>query len=125
MASRGAKVLIVEDSPLFRQVLREGLCSRFPFIDVLEAGDVPTGLRIAREHAPDLAFIDIRLPGGNGLELTAKIKDEIPGITVIVCTSHDLPEFWVKGRIEPRDFARLANGAETHWQRRRASQAVH
>ena len=40
-----------------------------------------------------LFFVDIRLPGMNGLRLTRKIKKDSPGITIAVLTSYDLPEY--------------------------------
>ena len=42
---------------------------------------------------PDLVFMDIRLPGENGLALTEKIKVDCPGIVIIILTDYDLPEY--------------------------------
>jgi two-component system response regulator NreC len=42
---------------------------------------------------PDLIFMDIGLPGENGLVLTKKIKDRYPDIAVIILTNHGLPEY--------------------------------
>ena len=42
---------------------------------------------------PDLIFMDIKLPGENGLDLTAKIKAKYPEVIVIVLTSYDTPEY--------------------------------
>jgi DNA-binding NarL/FixJ family response regulator len=42
---------------------------------------------------PDLIFMDIKLPGESGLELTKKIKDRYPNIIVIIVTGYDLPEY--------------------------------
>ncbi len=44
---------------------------------------------------PDLIFMDIKLPGESGLELTKQIKDEFPETIVIVLTNYDLPEYRV------------------------------
>jgi DNA-binding NarL/FixJ family response regulator len=42
---------------------------------------------------PNLIFMDIRLPGENGLELTKKVKARYPKIIVIILTGYDLPEY--------------------------------
>jgi DNA-binding NarL/FixJ family response regulator len=42
---------------------------------------------------PDAIFMDLRLPGENGLELTKKIKAQYPDIVVVILTNYDLPEY--------------------------------
>jgi DNA-binding NarL/FixJ family response regulator len=42
---------------------------------------------------PDLIFMDIQLPGENGLELTRKIKAVYPNMTIFILTQHDTPEY--------------------------------
>jgi CheY-like chemotaxis protein len=89
----GAKILIVEDSPLFRQLLKEMLHDRFPSIEILEAVDGEGAFQEVETSRPDLIFMDIRLPGENGLEMTKKIKARYPNIIVIILTGYDLPEY--------------------------------
>jgi len=43
--------------------------------------------------SPNLIFMDIRLPGHSGLELTEKIKKAHPDIMIIILTSYDIPEY--------------------------------
>jgi DNA-binding NarL/FixJ family response regulator len=43
--------------------------------------------------SPHLVFMDIKLPGQSGLEVTRKIKAQYHGIRVIILTSYDLPEY--------------------------------
>jgi DNA-binding NarL/FixJ family response regulator len=90
---RGRRVLIVEDSPLFRKLLKETLHSRFPSMQISEAGDGKEALQKVKDFCPELIFMDIKLPGENGLQLTAKIKAQCPDITVIILTSYDTPEY--------------------------------
>ena len=87
------KLLIVEDSVSFRQLLKESLLSRFPLMEVLEAGDGEEALKRVKPFSPDLAIVDIQLPGGNGLDLTKILKAEYPDLKVIVLTIHDTPEY--------------------------------
>ncbi len=87
------KVLVVEDNTLFRQLLKERLRERFPSIEIYEAGDGEGALQKVEAFRPDLIFMDIRLPEGNGLDLTKRIKGLHPNIIIIVLTAYDLPEY--------------------------------
>jgi DNA-binding NarL/FixJ family response regulator len=88
-----SKTLIVEDSAPFRQMLKESLWSRFPTMEIEEAPDGRDLFNRIESFHPKIVFMDIRLPGENGLELTKKIKEKYPDITVVIVTSHDLPEY--------------------------------
>ena len=87
------KVLVVEDNTLFRRLLKERLCERFPFIGIYEAGDGEGALEKVEAFRPDLIFMDIRLPEGNGLDLTKRIKTLHPDTIIIILTAYDLPEY--------------------------------
>jgi len=87
------KTILVEDSPLFRQMIKNNLQDQFPSMEIIEAADGVEALQKIDSHPPNLIFMDIQLPGENGLELTRKIKADHPEIIVIILTSHDLPEY--------------------------------
>ena len=87
------RTMLVEDSPSFRQVVKDNLHDQFPSMDITEAGDGPEAFRKINSQPPNLIFMDINLPGENGLELTRKIKENYPGVTIIILTSHDSPEY--------------------------------
>jgi DNA-binding NarL/FixJ family response regulator len=87
------KTLIVEDSPFFRQLLKETLQSQFPSMQIMEAINGKDALQKIDAFIPDLVFMDIKLPGESGLELTKKIKDRHPGIRILILTSYDFPEY--------------------------------
>ena len=89
----GSRVLIVEDSPIFRKLLKETLHSRFPSMEISEAENGEEALQKVKSFFPDLIFMDIKLPGENGLELTAKVKAQCPDIAVIILTSYDTQEY--------------------------------
>jgi two-component system response regulator YesN len=86
------KTLIVEDNSTFRRSLKEVLCTRFPSIDVEEAADGKEALQKIAAHVPEIVFMDIKLPGENGLQITKKVKAKYPEIIVIIFTYYDLPE---------------------------------
>lgn len=87
------KILIVEDNHSFRQLFKENLHSRFPSIEIFEAADGKEVLQIVEAHSPSLIFMDIQLPGENGLSLTQKIKARHPHIIIVVITTYDIPEY--------------------------------
>ena len=87
------KTLIVEDSPVFRKTFKEALCKRFPLMAVEEALDGKEALEKITTFLPDLVFMDIRLPGETGLELTRRMKASHPHIVIIILTDYDLPEY--------------------------------
>ena len=87
------KTLIVEDSPQFRQMLKETLLTRFPSMEVKEAKDGNEVLQMVKTFLPHIIFMDIKLPGKTGLELTKKIKVDFPQTNIIILTNYDLPEY--------------------------------
>jgi CheY-like chemotaxis protein len=87
------RILIVEDNAFFLQFFKETLRSRFPSIDILEAANGEEAMQKIKTFPPDAIFMDLRLPGENGLELTKKIKAQYPDIIVVIITNYDLPEY--------------------------------
>jgi DNA-binding NarL/FixJ family response regulator len=87
------KALIAEDNTLFGQAFKDSLRTRFPsmIIEVIEDGNEV--LQKVDDFLPHLIFMDIRLPGKNGLELTKEIKSVHPDMIVIIMTSYNLPEY--------------------------------
>jgi DNA-binding NarL/FixJ family response regulator len=87
------KTLIVEDNVSFRQYFKENLQIRFPSMVIEEVGDGNEVLPKVEVLCPALIFMDIRLPGENGLQLTKKIKKSHSDIRIVILTSYDLPEY--------------------------------
>jgi DNA-binding NarL/FixJ family response regulator len=87
------KTLLVEDSVNLRQLLKEMLHEHFPLMIIEGAGDGNEAAEKVESLSPDLIFMDIKLPGESGLELTKKIKKDHPNIIIIILTSYDLPEY--------------------------------
>jgi len=91
--TRNFKALIVDDNRFFRELFTGTLREQFASIEFYQAGDGEEALRRVETSHPNLIFMDIRLPGENGLELTRKIKVTHPDIIIIILTSYDLPEY--------------------------------
>lgn len=89
-ATRSATtILVIDDHALFRNGLRD-LLAKEPGVEIVgEAGDVEEGLRLAREHQPDLVTVDIVLGSGDGLRLVEKIRAELPQTVVLVISMYD------------------------------------
>ena len=96
-------VLIAEDNAAYRRSLHQVLAGRFPFMQITESADGADALHQALARHYDLIFMDVRLPQGNGLDLTRAIKAVFDTSIVCVITSYDLPEY--------REAA-LRNGAD-------------
>ena len=87
------RVLLVEDNDVYRNALKENLSKHFPSMVIDEAVNSEEALQKTQVAAPGLMFIDIRLPGMNGLQLTQKIKKDFPNVRIAIVTGYDLPEY--------------------------------
>jgi DNA-binding NarL/FixJ family response regulator len=90
---RPFRTLLVEDNAAFRQTLFDILSAQFPSILIEEAADGKEAFQKIDSVLPNLIFMDIKLPGENGLQLTQKIKAKHPEVIIIMLTSYDLPEY--------------------------------
>jgi PAS domain S-box-containing protein len=88
-ASGARRVLVIEDDAAIRQLLAVTL--RNEGFEPMEAADGETGLAMARERAPDLVLLDMRLPGIDGLAVLQRLKraPETAEIPVIAMTGSD------------------------------------
>jgi DNA-binding NarL/FixJ family response regulator len=79
-------VLIVDDKPAFRRQLRP-LLHRAGLAVVGEAGDIPEAEPLVEALQPDLAAVDVRLPGVNRLEGTSRLRAQASGLRVILVSA--------------------------------------
>lgn len=89
-----ARVVLVEDEPLYRDLLRTVL-GRQPAIEVVGAfPDARTMLAEETLVRPDVALLDIELPGGiDGIELGLRLGEARPGIGIVLLSNHVDPRF--------------------------------
>jgi DNA-binding NarL/FixJ family response regulator len=85
--------MTVEDNIPFREMFKNNLLSEFPSMEVIEAANGEEAFKRLASYPIDLVFMDIRLPGENGLDLTSKIKAKYKDVTITMLTSYDLPEY--------------------------------
>jgi len=87
------KVMLVEDDEGFRRSLAGLLTSKFPSIVLGEASDAAEAMEKVESFLPQLIFMDIKLPGQSGMEVTRRIKALHPDIHVVMLSSYDFPEY--------------------------------
>ena len=80
------KVLIVDDHPLFRNGLRQVLQNDVRFELVGEADDGTLAWKSILEKKPDVAVLDINLPGLTGLEVAGKVHAQKLATRIIILT---------------------------------------
>ena len=85
--------MIVKDDIFFREMFRDRLLAQYPSTKVIEAGSGEEALKKLGSYALDLVFMDIHLPGENGLEITGKIKAGGQDVPVIIMSSYNIPEY--------------------------------
>lgn len=83
------RVLIAEDHALVRQGTRRILDEASDIVVVGEAADGATAVTKAATLRPDVALLDIRMPGLNGVEATAEIKQRAPQTAVLIVSAFD------------------------------------
>ncbi len=79
-------VLIVDDHPLFRGGLRQAIAGDPRFELTGEAGDGEAALKLIQEKKPDVAVLDVNLPGLTGLEITRRLQNKRLPTRVILLT---------------------------------------
>jgi len=81
--------MIVDDHPLFRKGLTELINSDDEFMVCGEAANAAEAMDVIRRVAPDLAIVDVSLPGANGIELIKNIRAEFAKLPILVLSMHD------------------------------------
>jgi DNA-binding LytR/AlgR family response regulator len=112
--------IIADDEPLMRANLREQLAIAWPELQIVaEAVDGDEAVALAAEHEPDIAFLDIRMPGRTGLDAALAISQAAGDATRIVFVTayeqHALQAFEagaVDYLLKPIDPTRLAQAVE-------------
>lgn len=85
-ASQRGQVLVVDDEPVIRHVFRTWLEDEG--YRVAEAGDGNEALALIDNEPFDLVFLDLQMPGANGVETLRRIRDQVPSQDVVIVTGH-------------------------------------
>jgi len=85
-------VILIEDHALTRAGLRTALEAGGDVCVIAEAGDGVEGEAAVIRLAPQVAIVDIGLPGKDGIAVTRSIKASKPGTRVVILTMHELDD---------------------------------
>ena len=85
------KVLIADDHPLVRDALVRALRGLLPHAEVLEAGDRPAAEALLQAHLPELALLDLHMPGMQGAAGVAALRLRFPAVRLLVVSGDDDP----------------------------------
>jgi DNA-binding NarL/FixJ family response regulator len=96
------RVVLADDHAVVRKGIREFLEASGNIRVVAEAADGEEAVALVAQHAPDVAVLDVQMPGLTGIEATRRIKAEFPGVRVLILTAYD---------DDPYIFALLQAGA--------------
>jgi two-component system, NarL family, nitrate/nitrite response regulator NarL len=85
---RRLRVVVADDHPLFRNGIVRALEADTRFAVVGEAGDGATAERMIHERTPDLAVLDLRMPGADALQLLPRLRHHEPPVAIVVLTAY-------------------------------------
>jgi DNA-binding NarL/FixJ family response regulator len=121
-------ILLADDHGIFRDGLRSLLAGQDDLEVVAEAEDGLEALRLALEFQPDIAVLDISMPGLNGIEVARRLSQEAPTVKPIILSMHSDRRFVLEalragaqgyllkdaGILELLEAVRAVNAGQTH-----------
>ena len=93
MSEEPIRVLVADDHAIVRTGIRHVLESEPGFVVVAEASTGPEALELAASLHPDVAVLDISMPGESGLRVAAELRQRSPGTQVLILSMHDNTEY--------------------------------
>ena len=92
--SKPIRVILADDHPIVRAGIRDALKEIPGAVVVGEASDGREAMDLVRTHSPDMVFMDISMPGLNGLEATERIVKAFPQVRVVILSRHENEEYY-------------------------------
>jgi len=87
------RLILVDDHQLVRAGIANLLTGESGFEILGEAADAKELFEILKHSQPDIAILDIALPGMSGIEITKKLHNDYPGIRILILSMHTSEEF--------------------------------
>lgn len=83
-------LLVVDDTAIIRTTIAKIVVrEQLNIAPIFEADNGEDAVRLAQSHRPDIVFMDIKMPGMNGLQATSLIRQENPGTKIVMLTAYD------------------------------------
>ena len=88
MAATPIRIVVVDDSPVYRRTVCD-ILEKLPNMQVVaEAGDGLYAIQAVKKHRPDVVLMDVTMPILDGIETTRRIKSQLPNVRVIMLSMH-------------------------------------
>ncbi len=87
------KILIVDDSAIIRKRLKAMLSKITELENISQAKDPLEAIRTFDKLTPEVVILDMRMPGGSGIDVLREIKKGDPSPLVIVLTNYPYPQY--------------------------------
>ena len=88
-SERKPTLLLADDDPVILSALTRQLGHAFDFVP--SARDAEEAISLAAEHRPDLALVDVVMPGGGAMETIRRLATEAPEVAVVVLSADESP----------------------------------
>ncbi|KUI43184.1 two-component system response regulator [Mycobacterium sp. IS-1590] len=88
-------VLVVDDEPVLAELMSMAL--RYEGWDIATAADGASAIASARENPPDVVVLDVMLPDMSGLDVLRRLREQIPGLPLLLLTAKDSVEDRIAG----------------------------
>ena len=88
-------VLVVDDEPVLAELVSMAL--RYEGWDITTAGDGATALALAKDKPPDVVVLDVMLPDMSGLDVLHALRQQLPGLPLLLLTAKDSVEDRIAG----------------------------
>jgi DNA-binding NarL/FixJ family response regulator len=83
------RLLIADDHGVLRAGLRALLDAESDMDVIAEAASGTDALHLATEHQPDVALLDLTMPGTGGIDVTRRLREQIPDLRILILTVHE------------------------------------
>jgi DNA-binding NarL/FixJ family response regulator len=90
METSPIRIVVVDDSPVYRKTICNMLKKDSNLQVVAEAEDGHAAVQAVEEHEPDVVLMDVSMPILNGIDATRIIKYKFPDVRVIILSMHDV-----------------------------------